>query len=260
MIKIIKSNTEHWDQAKQKNTFIGQWVLSICSCTTNILLNIPVTEGILGITWETCFRIARKQGGHYQKRVLMHRGEKGGRIFSSNSELGSDCVVLRGVKRSSHYWEHMEERAQVSTSIRGGREQWEITEMEEFSSDEKDRLQACVSVVEAELRSAGSLDRTWSSRDRRHGGSGQQEWGGCRGVGCGSWLTCRELAVAALCMTSHGATWQPGQKIVGCWCQWKLEPLKGRGDNVRTSKKCREDRFSSSLKEPAAKSMQNTTQ
>lgn len=55
--------------------------------------------------------------------------------------------------------------------------------MEEFSSDEKDRLQACVSVVEAELRSAGSLDRTWSSRDRRHGGSGQQEWGGCRGVG-----------------------------------------------------------------------------
>ena len=39
------------------------------------------------------------------------------RIFSSNLEIGSDCLVLSGVERSSHHWERREKRAEVLNSI-----------------------------------------------------------------------------------------------------------------------------------------------
>ena len=38
-------------------------------------------------------------------------------VFSSDLEIGSDCVVLSGVGRSLHHWEHREKRVEVLNSI-----------------------------------------------------------------------------------------------------------------------------------------------
>lgn len=103
------------------------WKADILRLELDPSLRIDIHACWLIMYWELCWQrnvgVKRKKEATHEKflkrkerdQMQAHEGDRGkgghemflqDRVFSSGLEIGSDCVVLSGVGRSSHHWEH----------------------------------------------------------------------------------------------------------------------------------------------------------